>query len=52
MPLNTTQLQEQFTVISFLAPYVLVERKIDGQRGTMEFWRENDVRVYGNFQAE
>lgn len=53
MELNTTQLQQQFTVISFLAPYVLVERKSDGQRGTLEFWRNDDgVRVYGKFQAE
>jgi len=53
MPLNTTQLQEQYTVLSFLSPFVLVERKSDGVRGTMEFWRDdNDVRVYGNFKAE
>ena len=53
MPLNTAQLQQQYTVISFLAPYVLVERKSDGERGTLEFWRnEDDVRVYGNFKAE
>ncbi len=51
--LDTKTLQKQYTVLSFLAPYVLVERKSDGQRGTMEFWRNDDgVRLYGNFQAE
>tara|TARA_Y100000004_G_scaffold184073_1_gene232640 strand:- start:1421 stop:1576 length:156 start_codon:yes stop_codon:yes gene_type:complete len=51
--MNTTQLQQQYTVLSFLAPFVLVERKSDGVRGTLEFWRNDDgVRLYGNFQAE
>ena len=53
MPLNTTQLQQQFTVISFLAPFVSVERKSDGQRGTLEFWRNDEGdRVYGDFYAD
>jgi len=44
---NTHQLQEDFVVLSFLAPFVLVRRKSDGAKGTLEF--THSPRVYFNF---
>ena len=34
---DTNELQELFTVHSFLAPYVVVTRKSDGVKGTLMF---------------
>lgn len=34
---DTKQLQEHFTVIGFQAPYVVVTRKSDGQKGSLMF---------------
>ena len=34
---NTTELTEEFRVISFLAPFVSVERKADNAKGTLQF---------------
>jgi hypothetical protein len=34
---DTAQLREDFEVLSFLAPAVIVLRKSDGQRGTLLF---------------
>ena len=47
---NTAQLQEDFEVISFFAPYVLVRRKSDGVKGTLEF--SHSPRFYFNFHPE
>lgn len=47
---TTQQLQEDFTVIGFMAPYVCVERKSDGKRGSLEF--THSPRVYFNFEAD
>lgn len=44
---DTQQLQEDFTVEGFLAPFVLVKRKSDGVRGTLEF--RHNPRVYFRF---
>ena len=44
---TTTELQEQFIVHSFLAPFVMVTRKSDGQKGTLEF--NHSPREYFNF---
>jgi hypothetical protein len=44
---DTTQLQEDFTVTSFLAPYVFVIRKADGKRGTLRF--QHHPRLYFDF---
>lgn len=46
---DTTQLQQDFTVIGFQAPYVVVVRKADGVKGSLEF--THAPRVYRNFQA-
>lgn len=47
---NTEQLREEFEVIGFLAPYVVVRRKSDGVEGTMTF--THNPRVYSDFQPE
>ena len=47
---NTSELSDAFEVISFLAPYVLVKRKSDGQRGTLMF--SHRPRFYFEFAPE
>ena len=47
---NTAELSDAFEVISFLAPYVLVKRKSDGQRGTLMF--SHRPRFYFCFEPE
>jgi hypothetical protein len=45
---DTTALQRDFTVEGFAAPFVVVRRKSDGQRGTLEF--THSPRYYFDFQ--
>lgn len=35
--MTTEQMRELYTVESFLAPFVMVTRKSDGARGTLQF---------------
>ena len=44
---NTDELAADFTVEGFMAPYVVVVRKSDGQKGTMKF--QHLPRFYFNF---
>jgi hypothetical protein len=44
---DTDQLREEFTVIGFMAPFVAVQRKSDGMRGSLEF--THHPRFYFNF---
>ena len=44
---DTAELKENYTVQSFLAPFVIVTRKSDGAVGTMEF--THDPRYYYRF---
>ena len=44
---NTQELQEEFTVHSFMAPFVSVTRKVDGVQGTLEF--RHSPRFYYSF---
>ena len=46
---NTEELQRDFEVTGFAAPYVVVRRRSDGVKGTLEF--THSPRVYFNFQA-
>ena len=46
---STTELQRDFEVLGFAAPYVDVRRKSDGARGTLEFTHR--PRVYFGWQA-
>ena len=45
---DTQQLGRDFTVEGFMAPYVVVRRKVDGQRGSLMF--QHDPRFYFGFQ--
>jgi hypothetical protein len=44
---DTEKLQQDFEVQGFAAPFVVVRRKSDGQRGTLTF--VHAPRVYFNF---
>jgi hypothetical protein len=46
---DTTQLAEDFEVIGFMAPLVVVRRKRDGVKGSLYF--QHDPRFYFAFQA-
>ncbi len=46
---NTEELQEEFTVVGFGAPFVSVVRKSDGVKGSMEF--QHMPRFYFNFKV-
>ena len=45
---STDQLSEDFTVIGFMAPLVVVCRKSDGRKGSLEF--QHSPRFYFNYQ--
>jgi hypothetical protein len=47
---DTAQLAEEFEVIGFLAPYVVVRRKADGMKGSLEF--QHSPRFYFTFQPD
>jgi len=47
---DTEQLQQEFTVTGFLAPYVTVRRKSDGATGTLQF--THNPRFYFRFQPD
>lgn len=46
---DTAGLQRDYHVDGFQAPFVVVRRKSDGQRGSLEFERGAHPRVYRNF---
>jgi hypothetical protein len=46
---TTSELAEDFEVIGFMAPLVVVRRKCDGVKGSLEF--QHNPRLYFNFQA-
>jgi len=46
---DTRQMQEVFKALGFGAPFIMVERKSDGVKGSLEF--QHDPRYYFNFQA-
>ena len=47
---DTSQLQNDFQVVGFLAPVVVVKRRSDGVRGSLMF--QNDPRFYYSFSPE
>lgn len=47
---DTSQLQSEFTVLGFMAPYVVVQRKSDGVKGSVKF--QHDPRLYYSFSAD
>jgi hypothetical protein len=44
---DATQLAKDFDVLGFMAPYVVVRRRSDGRKGSMEF--QHLPRFYFNF---
>ena len=44
---TTDELREEFEVIGFLAPFVVVRRKSDGVKGSLMF--THSPRIYFNF---
>lgn len=47
---DTSQLQDDFQVVGFMAPLVVVKRRSDGVKGSLMF--QNDPRFYYSFQPE
>ena len=47
---DTSQLQEDFQVLGFMAPVVVVRRRSDGVRGSLMF--QNSPRLYYSFSPE
>ena len=47
---TTNQLRENFDILGFLAPYVVVRRRSDGAKGSVEF--QHNPRMYFNFQPD
>lgn len=47
---NTEELQRDFEVLGFLAPFVVVERRSDFVRGTLQF--KHSPRVYFGFRPD
>lgn len=45
---TTQELAEQFQVLGFMAPLVVVRRKSDGVKGSLEF--QHNPRFYFNWQ--
>lgn len=44
---NTDQMTEEFQAIGFMAPFVVVQRRLDGTKGSLEF--QHNPRFYFNF---
>jgi hypothetical protein len=44
---DTQQLAEDFEIVGFLAPLVVVRRRVDGMKGSLEF--QHEPRLYFNF---
>lgn len=47
---DTNQLQQEFQVLGFMAPFVVAERKADGVKGSLEF--THFPRFYFSFRAD
>jgi hypothetical protein len=47
---SADELGRDFEVVGFMAPLVVVRRKADGVRGSLEF--QHSPRMYFNFEAE
>lgn len=45
---STDELRRDFEVVGFMAPLVVVRRRTDGQKGSLEF--QHSPRMYFNWQ--
>ncbi len=44
------QMLDEYNVLGFALSMCVVERKLDGVRGTLDFRAEDGIRYYYNFQ--
>lgn len=47
---DTGELQDQFQVLGFMAPFVVARRRSDGVKGSLMF--QNNPRFYHSFKPE
>jgi len=47
---DTSELARDFEVLGFMAPFVVVKRKADRQKGSLEF--QHSPRFYFSFQSD
>ena len=47
---STDQVREEFEILGFMAPYVVVRRRADGVKGSLEF--QHNPRFFFNFEPE
>lgn len=47
---TTAELQAEFDVVGFAAPFVVVRRRVDGVKGSLAF--KHSPRVYFDFRPE
>jgi hypothetical protein len=47
---NTDEMSSEFEAIGFMAPYIVVKRKSDGKKGSLEF--QHMPRFYFNFMTD
>jgi hypothetical protein len=47
---DTAELAAEFEVLGFMAPFVVVRRRVDGQKGNLEF--QHSPRFYFNFVVD
>jgi hypothetical protein len=47
---DTAELTQDFEVIGFMAPYVVVRRRSDGRKGSLEY--QHNPRFYFNFSPD
>ncbi len=47
---DTTELQRDFDALGFMAPYIIVSRKSDGQKGSLMF--QGSPRFYFGWSAD
>ena len=47
---DTQELQRDFQALGFMAPYVIVSRRADGAKGSLQF--QGSPRFYFNFMAD
>lgn len=47
---DTTQMQEDFQALGFMAPFIIVQRRSDNKKGTLTF--QGSPRYYFDFQAD
>jgi hypothetical protein len=47
---DTPEMQAEFQVLGFAAPYVVVERRADGKKGSLLF--QHSPRIYFSFSVD